>query len=263
MKRLLFLCFILAGVSPWASAQETPISPEFRLNLFQLAGWVSGLPAPLRTNILAHAQEFLNDYKPLLSAPWYQLVLVDRQHQLPSDYAPNDLFDLRREGFDTSRPHEKMRRVILNDLRAMNRAARRDRVRLLFSSCYRSWIYQRDLFQHYVNQDGLAVAEQYSARPGQSQHQLGTAADFGSITPEFADTREGRWMVAHAEDFGFSLSYPKGEERVTGYVWEPWHYRYIGVPACRVQKKWFGDVQQYLLEFNNAHAGELKKSMAH
>jgi len=79
--------------------------------------------------------------------------------------------------------------------------------------------------------------------------------DFGSITPEFADTAEGQWLAEHAGEFGLSMSYPEAQEALTGYQFEPWHFRYLGVAACAVQKKWFGDLQQLLLEFH-ARSGE-------
>ena len=73
--------------------------------------------------------------------------------------------------------------------------------------------------------------------------------DFGSITDAFAATKAGRWLAAHAEEYGFSLSFPKGYEEVTGYRYESWHYRYITRPAAKLQKEYFDDIQQYLLEF--------------
>ncbi len=254
---LVILSLALSGAL-WAQADP---DPSFQLTLGQLTAWVADLPPSIAGPILAHPREFLEDYKPLLSLPWDQLVLVDKGHALPETYAPKDLVRLNRYGLWTSRPTEEMRKEIVPVLLEMSRAARKAGVRLEFSSCYRSWSYQRYLFQHYVNEDGLATAERYSARPGESQHQLGLAADFGSITPDFAKTAQGKWMDAHAEDFGFSLSYPQGMEGVTGYMWEPWHFRYLGKAACLVQKKWFGDIQQYLLVFNNEHGKEIKASL--
>ena len=132
---------------------------------------------------------------------------------------------------------------------ALAAGARADGVTLLFSSSYRSYDYQKVVYEREVKTYGQETADRESAHPGASQHQLGTAIDFGSITDAFAATKAGRWLAAHAEDFGFSLSYPRGYEEVTGYRWESWHYRYIGRPAARLQRECFQDVQQYLLEF--------------
>lgn len=96
---------------------------------------------------------------------------------------------------------------------------------------------------------GKKNTQSFSAPPGASQHQLGTVIDFGTITDAYADTAEGKWMLNNAWKYGWSLSYPKGMEHITGYNWECWHYRYLGVEACKFQKEWFGDIQQYMLEF--------------
>lgn len=76
----------------------------------------------------------------------------------------------------------------------------------------------------------------FSAPPGASQHQLGTVIDLGSIDDSYADTAEGKWMFKNAWKYGWSLSYPKDMEHITGYKWESWHYRYLGVEACKFQK---------------------------
>ena len=103
-----------------------------------------------------------------------------------------------------------------------------------------------------MRESGEKEAERFSARAGTSQHQLGTVVDFGSISDEFAQTRAGKWMLQNAAKYGWSLSFPKGYESVTGYVWESWHYRYIGTGACAFQQRWFNDIQQYMLEFIDA-----------
>ena len=134
-------------------------------------------------------------------------------------------------------------------LQVMAKAALEDGIKLLVSSTYRSYSYQEKLFARWVAIDGLEEAERESARPGTSQHQLGSAIDFGSITDDFDETSMGKWLYANASKYGWSLSFPKNYEDITGYRWECWHFRYIGVPACQMQRKWFGNVQQYMLEF--------------
>jgi D-alanyl-D-alanine carboxypeptidase len=100
-----------------------------------------------------------------------------------------------------------------------------------------------------VKELGRPQAEMLSAMPGHSQHQLGEAIDFGSITDAFAQTKASRWLSANARRFGFSLSFPKGMTDVTGYGWESWHYRYIGKAAAALEGQYFGGVQQYLMLF--------------
>ena len=137
-------------------------------------------------------------------------------------------------------------------LKELAAAAQKEGITLLVSSTYRSYDYQKNLFEKWVRIDGLEEAERESARPGTSQHQLGSAVDFGSITDDFAETEMGQWIYENAADYGWSLSFPKGYEDVTGYRWECWHFRYIGKTACEFQNKWFCGVQQYMLEFIDA-----------
>lgn len=179
--------------------------------------------------------------------------LIDKKHAVGSDYVPRDLIPVKgNELWNVSRNDLSLRPEAYAALEDLSRAALNDGIKLLVSSTYRSYQYQEGLFNRYVKQDGLELAERYSARPGTSQHQLGVAVDFGLITDDWGDTKMGKWVYDHAADFGWSLSFPQGYEDVTGYMWECWHFRYIGKEACRFQKKWFGNIQQFMLEFLDA-----------
>ena len=179
--------------------------------------------------------------------------LIDKKHAVGSGYVPRDLVPVKgNELWNVSRNDLSLRPEAYAALEDLSRAALNDGIKLLVSSTYRSYQYQEGLFNRYVKQDGLELAERYSARPGTSQHQLGVAVDFGSITDDWGDTKMGKWVYDHAADFGWSLSFPQGYEDVTGYMWECWHFRYIGKEACRFQKKWFGNIQQFMLEFLDA-----------
>lgn len=246
----------LAALASPLAAQT--LHPGFTFTAETLTPVLQGLPEALRAGILAAPQEFLEDYRPLLDQSADLLVLVDKKNELPADYDPDDLVLLKAPAFAVNRSDLRFRKAYLPALTAMDKAARKEGLKLTYSSAYRSWAYQKDLFQRYVTKDGLATAERYSARPGRSQHQLGTVIDFGSVTPEFANTPEGRWLAAHAGEFGFSMSYPQGQEALTGYVFEPWHFRYIGTDAALVQKKWFANLQQRLTEFHAAQASVLR-----
>lgn len=176
--------------------------------------------------------------------------LIDKNHPVSSTYVPKDLVPLvKNEFYSLNRNDLSLRPDVEKALREMAQASLKDGIRLLVSSTYRSYDYQKNLFAYWVKVDGLEEAERESARPGTSQHQLGVAIDFGSITDDFADTQMGKWIYKNGAKFGWSLSFPKQYEDITGYRWESWHFRYIGVPACRMQEKWFCGVQQYLLEF--------------
>lgn len=203
---------------------------------------------------------FLSDLHTVLDAeklyrqddlPLYYL--IDKKHYVSSDYVPLDLVPLEKNSlYNINRKDLSLRPDAEASLRLMAAAAKEDGITLLVSSTYRSYDYQKRLFQHWVDVDGLEEAERESARPGTSQHQLGTAIDFGSITDDFADTAMGKWVYAHGPEFGWSLSFPMDYEDVTGYRWESWHFRFIGEPACRFQKKYFGNVQQFMIEFIDA-----------
>ena len=109
-------------------------------------------------------------------------------------------------------------------------------------SAYRSYSYQRDLYHRYVQQYGRAHADRISARPGHSEHQTGLAIDIGlssgscQLTSCFGDTAAGKWVAANAWRYGLILRYPQGTESVTGYMDEPWHFRYVG-PSLAAELK--------------------------
>lgn len=260
MHRCFLVWTALAVLSLPLSAQPQ-LHPDYTFTAESFAPIVQALPLALRPAVEAQPRVFLEEYKPLLTQSADLLVLVDKKNELPADYEPGDLVALKAPTFAVNRNDLKFRKAYLPALTSLVAAAKNAGLKLTLSSAYRSWAYQKDLFQRYVNRDGLATAERYSARPGRSQHQLGTVIDFGSVTPEFADTREGQWLAAHGAEFGFSMSYPQGQERLTGYVFEPWHFRYIGPLACRVQERWFGDLQQNLTEFHQSQAGVLKAAL--
>lgn len=140
------------------------------------------------------------------------------------DWAPSDLVDF--EG-------QQLRAEAAQAARTMMDAAKAEGVALTVSSAYRSYAVQQQTYQHWVSVNGQKVADQLSARPGYSEHQTGLAIDFSS--PEgcrleecYEDTRAGRWLAKNAQNYGFILRFPKGQQAVTGYLFEPWHYRYLG-----------------------------------
>ena len=117
-------------------------------------------------------------------------------------------------------------------------AAATDGVTLLVSSAYRSYAVQQQTYQYWVSVNGQQVADQLSARPGYSEHQTGLAIDFAS--PEgcrleecYRDTLAGQWLVKNAPRYGYILRFPDGRQSVTGYRFEPWHYRYVGAQIAQ------------------------------
>lgn len=96
-------------------------------------------------------------------------------------------------------------------------------------SGFRSYTVQKNLYNSYVRRDGAENADRYSARPGHSEHQTGLAFDINYADDRFKGTPEASWLAENAYKYGFILRYPEGKEPITGYMFEPWHYRYVGV----------------------------------
>ena len=96
-------------------------------------------------------------------------------------------------------------------------------------SGYRSYDYQKSLYENYVARDGEEAANRYSAKPGTSEHQTGLAFDVGEMSWTYGETAAGQWLVNHCAEYGFILRYLPGKEDITGYMYEPWHIRYVGV----------------------------------
>ena len=197
----------------------------------------------------ARDSAFEDELRAVLEGPRYLRALVDRQNALPRDYSPADLTALGGGPYVLNRPGLRLRESAAASLAEMARAARADGVVLVVSSGYRSYDYQARIHARLIWQMGRAAAEAVSAPPGHSQHQTGLAMDFGCITDAFALTPAGRWMDANAGRFGWSLSYPKGYEDVTGYSWESWHFRYLGRELADFKESRFGGVQQFALRF--------------
>jgi D-alanyl-D-alanine carboxypeptidase len=164
-------------------------------------------------------------------ADWGTTVL-DTVFTLPGGYAPKDLVDTAQAGLNGS---HFIRTIAVSDLKAMVDAAAADGARLAVQSAYRSYTGQVLTFNGWVRQVGYGEALQTSARPGHSEHQLGTAIDFRSVggaSPwtyaDWGKTKEGAWLAANAWTFGWVMSYSKGSSAVSCYRYEPWHYRYVG-----------------------------------
>ena len=233
---------------------ETEINPEIeKLNrvLMQLsdeckAAIPNGNPHEFLQDLQAVLQSE-NDFSSQDLSPFY---LIDKKHTVSSDYVPKNLIPLKKnELFDIDKNNLSLRPEAYEALKKLAEAALKDGVKLTVSSTYRSYEYQKNLFDYWVSVDGLEEAERESARPGTSQHQLGLALDFAPVDDAFDKTPAGKWVYENASKYGWSLSFPQGYEHVTGYRWECWHFRYIGKTAVEFQKKWFSNIQQFMIEF--------------
>jgi D-alanyl-D-alanine carboxypeptidase len=207
---------------------------------------------------LTEDSAFIADLQICLNVDRHLWELVDKRHSLSPDYAPQDLVILTDGEYRVNRAGMMLRETAAASLNEMAAAARADGVTLVASSAYRSYSYQEEVYNRIVRELGLEEADRESARPGHSQHQTGLVVDFGSIDDSFALTAAGRWILANASRFGWSLSYPDGYEAITGYRWESWHYRYTGRELTAFIDNYFGGIQQYALRFLHEYTMKIK-----
>ncbi len=166
---------------------------------------------------------------------------VKKGVKLYTTYAPTDLVDLNLDKLlYTNAVGIKLRSEAADYLAIMLNQLKKDTGKdIVIASGYRSYTSQLTQYTNWVRQFGVEEADKISARPGYSEHQLGTAVDFMSqdsgfdFTAAFATTPAGVWLAENSHKYGYVLSYPEGKESDTGYTYEPWHYRYIGVEAAQ------------------------------
>lgn len=162
------------------------------------------------------------------------VLIVNKKYSLPSSYNPGV---------------SKLAQTAVN---AMTAEAKKQGVQLTAFSAFRSYQRQQELYTSYVSKHGETQANRFSAKPGHSEHQTGLAFDFGGsdqskwLKESFAATKEGKWLAANAHRYGFILRYPKGKEAITGYMYEPWHFRYLGSDLAGQVKNSGKTLEEYL-----------------
>lgn len=167
--------------------------------------------------------------------PYDVLALINKKHALPGDYVPKDLvFPNVRYPFTEDLPKKQLRKIAADALEELFKAADEAGLELYAQSGYRSYDRQVAIFTSNVEQHGEEAANNFSARPGQSEHQSGLTMDVTSskvdfsLVIEFGETPEGKWIAEHAHEYGFIIRYLEGKEDITQYQYEPWHLRYVG-----------------------------------
>ena len=166
----------------------------------------------------------------------------------PLDYEPSDL--VMPEGIENVNG-QPLRAEAAAAATRMAQAASADGVWFRIGSAYRDYAKQEYLYTSYIARDGQTEADTYSARPGFSEHQTGLTADFDDASSCylwacFADTAAGAWLAEHAAEHGWILRYPAGSEHVTGYTFEPWHFRYVGEPlALEMRERGVATLEEY------------------
>lgn len=143
------------------------------------------------------------------------IMIANKTYSLPSTYAP---------GLDPEA--EKA-------FNEMAQAASNDGLFLYICSAYRSYADQEFQYNQFAQERGTAEADEVSARPGHSEHQTGLAIDVNSTEFSFGDTAEAKWLAEHCTEFGFIIRFPKDKEECTGFEYEPWHIRYLGIETAK------------------------------
>ncbi len=195
--------------------------------------------SPVATSTTSSWWDYPSDIKGVTRSGNDLLVLVNKEYQLPSTYAPTDLVSICSNVTNlrcVNNTNFLIRNILISDLQEMVNAATQDGIDLSIRSAYRSYATQQSTYNYWLSVNGgnVGVTDQISARPGHSQHQLGTTLDFSSaeindgLGGTFASTQASKWLINNAWKYGFVIGYPAGYESVTGYMYESWHYRYIG-----------------------------------
>lgn len=197
---------------------------------------------------------------PVVANPGAMNVMVNKFWSLPEGYRPGDLikpnvpFSFGDENSDRS----KLRAEAAESLEVMFNVAKDEGIELYARSGFRSYETQEAIFKNEVATLGYEQAVLYVALPGTSEHQTGLAMDITAksvgleLVEAFEGTAEGKWLAENAHHYGFILRYPKGKTNITGYAFEPWHYRYVGVDiASEIYAKghtfeeYMGDVREF------------------
>jgi len=240
-RAVLFIVFSLVAVLGCvADPFEDRILDALLLNSF---------PEEIRNSILDDMEGFKKNLDAVEREEKRFFIVADKENLLPADYDPGELADLDGTGITVNKKGMQLEKSTFSALKAMLTDARKDGLDIMVSSAYRSYKYQTGLYNYYISVYGKEETDKFSAPPGSSQHQLGTVVDFGSVDAGFYNTPEEKWLRENAGRYGFSLSFPKGYEEITGYSWECWHFRYVTPAGVTLQKKYFNDIQHYMLKF--------------
>lgn len=156
------------------------------------------------------------------------ILVVNKTYSVPETYDPG-LYDYVEEAFEE-----------------MSAAAAAEGLDLYIGSSYRDYAFQEEIYNNYSELYGWELADTFSARPGYSEHQSGLVIDCNTIDDAFGETEESEWLAEHCAEYGFIIRYPEGKEDITGYKYEPWHIRYVGVEVATEMESLGVCLEEYL-----------------
>lgn len=167
------------------------------------------------------------------------LILVNKEHAVDKDYVPEGLAPIKYYAKDRSAQTRFMMSEAADHFHELVEAAKADGIDVVMTTAYRSYDFQTMLWNNNVAAKGSEEeANKTSARPGESEHQTGLAVDLSTseinyeLSNRFGDTKAGKWIAENAHKYGFILRYTEEKIDVTGYLYEPWHIRYVGTTAA-------------------------------
>ncbi len=166
-----------------------------------------------------------------------ETILVNKYYYLDENYVPNNLEKINNQ---YALDNMKLVKEAKDAFEKLSKDALKEKLNIIAMSAYRSYSYQVDLYNRYAKSDGKEKADTYSGRAGHSEHQTGLAVDvYNKKVPytSFENTKEYDWMMKNAHKYGFILRFPKNKEEETGYHFESWHYRYVGVDIAKYIKE--------------------------
>lgn len=190
--------------------------------------WIGTILSILLLSPLHKKNHFYKNIR-MIKSPENLDILVNKNNKLDKNYVPTDL-----ELIDINYAYENkyLRKEAKKMFEKLSKDAKKEGYRIVATSTYRDYDYQNNLYKYYVKEKGKKYADMCSARAGHSEHQTGLAVDVAGSNDsydDFEDSIEFNWMKENAHKYGFILRYPKGKEKITGFKYEPWHYRYIGI----------------------------------
>lgn len=194
------------------------------------------------------APETFNKQLHSISEPNSLWIIVNKLRPLPATFAPENLVFPENVPNKFRQPLQEPAAQSVEELFAAAKVAGHQ---LQITSAYRDYNTQRALYQRWANQSGTAAADNNSARAGHSEHQTGLAVDihdFGScyLHPCFGDTPAGKWLAENAHLHGFILRYPEESLAITGFNYEPWHFRFVGKELAKeMQEKNISTLEEF------------------
>lgn len=178
-------------------------------------------------NTVEYAEEFIDE----------KLILVNRDNALDSDYVPSNLVELNVKFISNNSSNRYLNQEAATQLELMFEDAKKDGIELLAVSGYRPYDYQQKLYENEVKRYGKTQADKYVAQPGTSEHQTGLAIDilsteYKQLDEGFKNTKAYGWLCENIAQYGYIIRYQENKEDITGYGFEPWHLRYVGVEVA-------------------------------